>query len=444
VSWDADVAVVGAGFAGLAAASQIKAAGSSVAVLEASGRVGGRTDTVSRGHLWLEAGGQWTGPGQKRVRELAERFGVEMFETPTEGVDLQMVDGSPTTLQNDAPYAPVVQQLDRLAAAIPTHAPWLAADADALDQMTIAEWLDRNIDDPTTRRSGRQVLEGLMTTPATQMSVLTVLHAACTSGTLAAALGIDGGAQEQRLLGGLHRLAALMAADLGPAVRLSAPVNGVRDSGEGVVVSYEGGEVRSARCVVAVPPSGWRHIIFDPGLPTANEALASSMPLGSVIKLQLVYERPFWRDAGFSGLVIDPSGLFTFMADNSSPDRHEGVLVTFLSAESADRWGDRALGPDASGLRRTALVEHVTAALGRGGPDVIDYIDRDWRAVRWVGGGYSGVMRPGGWGRVGAALRDPVGRIHWASAESAHEWNGYVEGALDAGSRAANEVLAQL
>ena len=118
--------------------------------------------------------------------------------------------------------------------------------------------------------------------------------------------------------------------------------------------------------------------------------------------------------------------------------------MTFLSAEAADRWGDRALGAEAQSLRRKALAEHVCAAFGPSGSAVIGYVDRDWRAVPWVGGGYSGVMRPGGWGRTGAALRAPVGRIHWASSESAHEWNGYVEGALDAGDRAAAEVLAAL
>jgi monoamine oxidase len=444
VTWDADVAVVGAGFAGLMAARQIKATGSSVVVLEAADRVGGRTDTEIRGQLWLEAGGQWTGPGQVRVKKLAEQYGVEMFETPTEGIDLQIVEGAPTVLPGDPAFAPVVQQLDALAAAIPLHEPWLAADADTLDQMSIAEWLDRNVGDPVTRTSARQVLEGLMTTPGSDMSVLTVLHGARTSGTLSAALGIDGGAQEQRLMGGLHGLASLMAADLGDAVRLANPIEAIQHSGDGVVVSGQSGDVRAGRCIVGVPPSGWGKITFEPELPPAHQTLTESMPLGSVIKLQLVYDTPFWRDAEYSGLVIDPSGPFAFMVDNSTPDRPEGVLVTFLSAETAGRWSDDALGAQAPTLRRKALVEHVCKAFGPGGLAVVDYVDRDWRAVPWVHGGYSGVMRPGGWGRCGPALREPVGRIHWASAESAYEWNGYVEGAIDAGSRAAAEVLAEL
>jgi monoamine oxidase len=367
-----------------------------------------------------------------------------MFQTPTEGTDLQLIDGTATELLSEPGYASVVQTLDELATIVPSEEPWATPGGETLDQMSVDDWLERNVPDVTVQMSARKVLEGLMTVPATDMSVLTVLHAARTSGTLAAALGIDGGAQELRLMGGLHGLARHLADDLGDGVALSTAARGVRHFGDRVVVSTVSAEVGAARCIVAVPPSGWTRIEFDPPLPAQHAQLAESMPLGSVIKLQLIYERPFWRDAERSGLVIDASGPFSFMVDNSSPDRPEGVLVTFLSAGTADKWSDRALGPGAQMQRQRALIDHVCAAFGPSGSTPIGYLDRDWRAAPWVGGGYSGVMRPGGWFRAGAALRAPVGPIHWASAESATEWNGYVEGALDAGSRAATEVLSEL
>ena len=168
------------------------------------------------------------------------------------------------------------------------------------------------------------------------------------------------------------------------------------------------------------------------------------MPLGSVIKVQLVYPRPFWRDAGLSGLVIDDTGPFAFMVDNSPPDRPEGVLVTFLSAGEARRNSDRKLGSDAADIRRRMFTEHVQNVFGPTSPEPIDYHDRDWASVPWIGGGYSGVMTPGGWLTSGPALRQPVGRLHWASSESARVWNGYVEGAIEAGERAARDVIEQL
>ncbi len=441
---DIDVVVIGAGFAGLTAATRMRDHGVNVLVLEASGRVGGRTETIERGDFWLEAGGQWTGPGQERVRAMAERFDVPLFDTPHEGKDLQLVAGEVTPLVDEPPYATAVRQLDELARAVPLEEPWLAAKASDLDSMTVNEWIAREVPDVEAQRSLRQVLEGLMTTAADDMSVLTVLHTARTSGSLAAALGIEGGAQEQRLIGGLHALAVRLAAELDGAVRLNAPVLSVNHHDQGVTVTTDAAEFDATRCVVAVPPSGWSAIDFTPTLPERHQSLARMMPLGSVIKLQLVYERPFWRDAGLSGLVIDDTGPFAFLVDNSSPDRSEGVLATFLSASEAKRWADAELGEQAAAIRRSMLIDHVHTAFGAEALNPVDYFDRDWGAVPWVGGGYSGVMRPGGWVSGGTALREPVGRVHWASAESARTWNGYVEGAIEAGERVSDEVVAQL
>jgi monoamine oxidase len=375
---------------------------------------------------------------------MAETFGVPLFDTPNDGKDLQLIGGQLAPLSDNPLYASVVAELDELAAQVPASEPWLARHARDFDNVDVKTWLEQSVSSPESRRSMQQVLEGLMTVPAEEMSLLTVLHAARSSGSLAAALGIDGGAQEQRLIGGLHRLATHMAGDLEGHLCVNSPVTALKQSEREVVAETAGGRVAASHAVVAVPPSGWSSIAFEPDLPAPNHALSTLMPLGSVIKLQLVFDRPFWRDAGYSGLVVDDSGPFAFMVDNSAPDRTEGVLATFLSAGAARRWGDAALGANAHEVRSHMLLDHVRKTLGNPDVEPIDYFDRDWGAVPWIGGGYSGVMRPGGWQRVNVALRERVGRIHWASAESAHVWNGYVEGAIDAGERVAGDVAALL
>ncbi len=440
-----DVVVVGAGFAGLSAARELVTRGHDVAVLEASDRVGGRTDTHRDGDRLIELGGQWTGPGQDRVLALAAELGVGTFQTPHSGVDLSVVGGVVTDASQDssmAGVADIVERLDGLAAALPPAEPWLGPDADQYDMVTMHDWLISEISDDGVRSSVRQMVEGLMTTPAEQMSLLTVLHSACTSGSLSAALGIEGGAQELRLVGGMHQMAVRLADELGARVRLDHPVVHIdQESNPGrVVIHTSTTHVEASHVVVAVPPSGCNGITFAPVLPPGHAQLPTAMPMGSVIKIQVIFDRPFWREAGWSGLVTDDGGPFSFMIDNSQPHSEEGVLATFLSARQATDFGDAALGVGAQQRRRALVLDHVSHVFGPDVPQPIAYVDRDWVSVPWISGGYSGVMRPGRWMTHGPALREPVGRIHWGSSESAQMWTGYVEGAIESGRRAALEI----
>src|SRR6185295_352227 len=75
------VVIVGAGFAGLTTARELRKRGVDAVVLEARDRVGGRTWTVRKDGWWLDCGGQWTGPGQDRIRALGEEMGVASFPT---------------------------------------------------------------------------------------------------------------------------------------------------------------------------------------------------------------------------------------------------------------------------------------------------------------------------------------------------------------------------
>lgn len=442
----ADIVVVGAGFAGLTAAGELARRGLQVVVLEAASRVGGRTDSHRVDGRLIELGGQWTGPGQEHVLGLAAELGVPTFKTPHEGIDLAVVAGVVREAGSDSHLtgvADAIERLDQLATEVPAGSPWEGADAEHLDALPLTDWMATEIGEPGVRALLRQMLEGLMTRPADDMSLLTILHAARTSGSLSAALGIEGGAQELRLVGGMHQLAVRLADDLGACVRLDHPVVAIDQASEPgrAVVHTPGGAFKAAHVVVAVPPSGWSRITFDPPLPNAHARLSAAMPMGSVIKLQVVFERPFWRETGRSGLVTDDSGPFAFLVDNSQPDSGEGVLATFLSAQAAIDHGDTSIGGDAQRRRRDLLMAHVAHVLGPDVPDPVAYVDRDWGAVPWVEGGYSGVMQPGGWVECGPALREPVGLIHWASSESAAMWTGYVDGAIESGRRAAREVV---
>ncbi|HEU5141983.1 MAG TPA: FAD-dependent oxidoreductase, partial [Solirubrobacterales bacterium] len=91
--------------------------------------------------------------------------------------------------------------------------------------------------------------------------------------------------------------------------------------------------------------------------------------------------------------------------------------------------------------RRAAVLACFTRLFGPRAQEPLDYVEQDWSAEPWSLGGPTSNFGPGGWTACGLALREPVGPLHWAGTETATVWSGYMEGALQAGERAAAEVL---
>ncbi len=163
------------------------------------------------------------------------------------------------------------------------------------------------------------------------------------------------------------------------------------------------------------------------------------MPQGTVIKTMAIYERPFWREEGFSGQATSDTGPARVVFDNSPPDGSPGVLLGFLEGRLARQWGAR----DADERREAILAGHARLFGARAArPE--RFIERIWAEEEWTRGCYGCLMTTGGWTEYGRALRAPIGPIHWAGAETATVWNGYMDGAVQSGERAAAEALAAL
>jgi len=459
---ECEVVVVGAGYSGLAAARHLARSAVDVLVLDARHRVGGRSFTdVTPAGFTIDRGGQWIGPTQDHLAALATELGVRTFPTHTTGQGVELRDGArdlyvgliPTSDPHGAADGiAAMLDLDLAAFEVPLEAPWDAPDAAALDSQTLASWFDTHL----TSASARDILEvavkAVFGTGSGELSLLFALFYLHAGGGLTNLARTTGGAQERRFTGGSQQLAQGMADELGDRVILGAPAETVAHGPDDVVVGARlvapGADpadehrplgVRARRAILAMSPVLCARLAYTPALPGRRDQLCQRMPMGAVTKVHVMYERPFWREDGLNGQIVAPGGAMSATFDNSPADAGHGEIVGFIAGDECRRL-ERA-GPEA---RREIVLADLELAFGPQARTPIEVVEQHWPGEPFTRGGPVAVGSPGALTALGPALREPVGPLHWAGTETATRWCGYLDGALSAGIRAADEVLRAL
>ncbi|WP_409496237.1 flavin monoamine oxidase family protein [Amycolatopsis sp. cmx-11-12] len=448
--FDIDVVVVGTGMAGLVCAHRLRRHGVDVVALEACHQAGGRTVGVEIDGEGADLGGQFIGPGQDRVYALAAELGVATFPTYTAGANvLETETGRLLRFRGMAPKLGLLTlldvararfRLDRLARTVDTETPWHSPNASALDGQTLRSWIDRTV----RTRSGRRFLtlacQAIWACEPSELSLLHALFYIKAAGSLSALTDFEGGAQQDRLDGGAHGLAGKLAAGLGAALRLNAPVRRIERDDSGVTVTVDDGTaLRAKHVVVAAAPALAARIDYHPPLPAARDNLSQRLPMGSVIKYIATYPEPFWRTAGLSGAALSLRGPIALTADSSPRSGNRGVLIGFVNGATA-----RDLATRSPADRRTAFLDALTRLFGPQAGTPVTLVERNWNEEPFTRGAYSAVFPPGAWTQLGPALRAPVGRIHWAGAETSPRWYGYIDGAVRSGETAADAVAQDI
>jgi len=438
-----DVVIIGAGLAGLTAARDLNRAGcDSFVVLEARNRVGGRTFNHELGHgVVSEAGGQWIGPGQTAIADLARELEVDTFPTYYAGKSV-ILAGDARVAQDlhggTGGDGAIAAKLDELARGVPSGAPWNAQRAAELDKLTYGEWL---------AKQGVKYEDGYFIALAAQLSLggapaqLGLLHylsvinsAGCNYDQLES---IKGGAQETRFVGGSQVLSTRMAGELGGKIRLSCPVRRISGWDRDVVeVQTDQGVVRARRVIVALNPALCNQIAFDPPLPEGRSQLQKRWPANAPMRKTVhVYERPFWRDDGYCGQIYQVGGPVFLAYDNSPPDGSVGVLSAFVAPG--------ALPSERNAAERT-LSAIYAKAFGDKALRPTQFHDFDWgRVDPWTLQCIHPIP-PGFWTKWGKFLQPEVGRLIWSGTETADIWAGSMDGAVRSGHRAALQALGKL
>ncbi|MCG2581775.1 MAG: FAD-dependent oxidoreductase [Marinobacter sp.] len=439
-----DVAIIGAGLAGLTSARDLQRAGcESFVVLEARDRVGGRTYNHELGNgVVSEAGGQWIGPGQTAIADLARQLEVDTFD--------QYYQGKTVYLAGDGRYAEessnggasvshhIARKLNEMARSVPGDAPWTAPNAAELDHMTVGEWLSQqNVSEQDKIGFDMSTTLTFGSSPA-GLSLLHYLSIINTSDCSIEQLeGIKGGAQETRFVGGSQILCTRMAEDLGDKLKLSCPVRKISGWDEDVVELHtDQGVIRARQVITALSPALCNQFDFSPALPSGRAQLQANWPAHAPMRKTVhVYPRPFWRDKGLNGQIMQLDGPVIWSYDNSPPDGSVGVINAFINPGQLPHDPKQA---------ESVLTDIYARALGEDARHPTQFHDHDWGKVDPWSLSCIHPIPPGFWTQWGKFLRPPTGRLIWSGTETADIWPGAMDGAVRSGHRAAFQALQAL
>ncbi|KAF4826680.1 putative flavin-containing monoamine oxidase A [Colletotrichum tropicale] len=437
-----DVVIVGAGLSGLRAAVDIHKSGLSYVVLEAMDRVGGKTLSVAastQGGV-VDVGAAWINDtSQVEMYRLAKEFGFELIEQIATGLNLYQdsnqkrisfpYSGMPFPV-DDKQQAQLYEAIGQMAVLVDrsdSEMPWLGPDAKRIDSLTLAELGEKEIGGGI----GSVVLSvlsraclGLESSEVGALPVIDYVKAGTGLGNISSDL--KDGAQYLRNRQGNQTFSTRLAGSLNAgAVKLSMPVSKIAQSNESCMVSTSPGPAyRCKKVLLSVPSTLYPLIEFTPILPATKEALSKSR-LGYYSKTILVFEKPWWRDAGFSGAIASETGPIVFSRDTCVPDDKQYSITCFHVAEPVP------------GYVQYKGFDDV--------PEPINIIEKEWTKDLWARGAPSPVMGPGVLtSDAGKAAREPVGHIHFIGTETSLVRKEYMEGAVQSGIRGAREVIADL
>ncbi|MDZ7749878.1 MAG: FAD-dependent oxidoreductase [Halofilum sp. (in: g-proteobacteria)] len=420
-----DVAIAGAGFAGLSAAAALRRAGRSVAVLEARDRVGGRAEgTRDRFGGRADLGAQFLCDDMVELLALLRDCGLGPRPTPAAGRPRAQPSPLAAGAGADDPAATAFARAWDCYQALPGPT---AAGADR----SVAAWVAALDAPPAVRAALASTLECIWCTDLRQLPLAFIA-------TQRGRLGREADEMQYFVDETLHAVAERLAQELGQAIVCDTPVTRVRHGDTGVELDSPRRRVRARAAILALPPVVVPRIAFEPALPAGLARALAAWRGGDVIKFVLRYASPFWRCGGWNGTVTwsEPSGLH--VSDASATDG-PATLVGFAGGPLARAW--HGLGAPE---RRRRLLALLTDALGPPAAAPLDLRERSWVDDPWSGGGYNAVITDADRLDAEDRLRAGAPPLHFAGAELAERFPGYVEGALRSGRAVARRVLGSL
>jgi monoamine oxidase len=435
------VLVAGAGLAGLAAAHDLVAMGASVTVVEARERVGGRVWTIRDGFAdrqHAEAGGDMIDSSHDEIRELADELGLKLSRILRDGFGYVR----PPPASNHPPSV-VSRSLMRGWARIGQHVGplvrqyrlaerrWDSPITLELARRSVAQWLDDERADPELRATATG-LRGFFLADPEELSLLALVDQFAEDEP-------PGSGEMYRIAGGNDRLPAAIAARLADRIQLGTELVAVSVRGKSVQSTLKRGRTSapwtSDYLVLALPASVLRRVPITPALTGHQHTAIATLKYGRATKTLLQYSRRFWRARGRPrafgsplpyGAIWEgnedqagPKGILTLLAGGTASDQTQAMVAKDGIARFAEGLLWLGAGPAQLGAARQIVWE--SDPLARGGYAYFDpSFDPSLR--EW--------------------LAKPAGRLFFAGEHTSIRWQGYMNGAVESGRRAAAEIAS--
>src|ERR1051325_5197813 len=435
----ASVVVAGAGLAGLAGARALAARGANVTVIEARNRVGGRVWTIRDGvaeRHHAEAGGDLIDHAQSEIQTLASELGLKMTRILRGSFAYVRLDksGRPRIVERRAGrgWDHLEKQLE------PVMRPYRLAEqrwdtpiANAIARRSVGRWLD-DVHADADLRATATGLRGFFLADPEELSLLVLVDQFSSSDSPA-------GQAMYRIEGGNDRIATAIAAALGARVRLDTEVVAISQRGNTVRVSVKDpARVAQLTCdyiLLAVPASIVRRVPITPALPVPQHDAFARLKYGRATKTLLQFSKRFWRIPGRTRAFGSPLPFGAVWDGNEDQRGRSGILSLMAGGGASDLTQAIVAKDGPTGLVRALHWLGAHRAERVASRQVV------WEHDPFARGGYA-YFDPGFEPQLRSWLPRPCGRIFFAGEHPSFKWQGYMNGAVESGLRAAAEIAA--
>lgn len=458
-----DVVIIGGGLSGLAAGNYLLEHNiDNFVVLEARDRVGGRTWTTDYNQHPVDIGGAYVGPFQNRILRLAREFNIRTYRIYNKGKSvLTLANGNRSEYVGLIPTAIGVFSLldvnyllcrvQELSDQLSNIEPWANENLlSKYDSMTVEKWIETIAETDEAKQLFTAVTRTLLCVEPREVSMFALISYVNNGLGVLRLCEVENGAQERKFCGGSQQISNRLSEKLGVnRVLLNHPVQNVDWSSTEDLVRVTCSNGKTFLCrhvIVALAPSLYKTIQFKPDLPPKKREASERMYMGSIIKTTTVYDRPYWRENGYSGSILDTSSVsnpvvYTF--DDCWDDHKFYAIMGFIVADSSREWAKKTRDE-----RRQAVCEQYARAFKCN--EMItgcrEFIEQDWSAERFSGGCYTDIMPTNLLSSLREELRTPCGnngQLIFAGTELATRFSGYMDGAVQSGEKAAFDVITK-